>query len=122
MEDEPEKKAGEEPERFKPCVGDIVMRGYAPEGAEYTPSCGVVLHVFEDELGDRLYFVQMNRALILAKGPERLTQKELDRLRLHPATKAEWQKNMGEVEEWYAGEKAALYKAIEPFLISSDGN
>lgn len=47
------------------------MKGHA-EGA--TASCGVVLRIYEDVVGGRFYLVQMNRALILTRGPERLTQ------------------------------------------------
>jgi hypothetical protein len=103
-------------ESFRPAVGDLVLIGHA-EGN--TASCGVVLRVNEDLVGSRLYFVQMNRALLLNRGPERLTQDEFDTLGFHSSTDEEWQEDMRGAEEWYEAEKAKLYEAIEPYVSSA---
>jgi len=107
MENEPEEKP------YKPCVGDVVMKG-APEGV--LGACGVVLRVYEDMVGGRLYFVQWNRAIVYAKGPERMTQEEIELMGLHPATKAEWLEDFERYEALYAEEKAKLYESVQPYI------
>ena len=102
-----------EESEFRPCVGDLVMKGHSDCEAA---SCGVVLRTYEDIIGGRFYFVQMNLALILTKGPERLTQEEFGTLGFHAATKEEWQDDKRQVEEWYEDKKAKLYEAIQPFM------
>lgn len=98
---------------FKPLVGDVVMRG-APEGV--LGACGVVLRIYEDMVGGRLYFIQMNRALVYGKGPERLTQEEIDMMGFHPATKEEWREDLKRYEQIYAEEKAALLEAVKVYV------
>lgn len=106
-----QKRLAVENNQFRPCVGDLIKKGESQFA-----NVGVVIRVFEDMTGDRVYLVQMQKALLLMKGPDYLTQEQLDLLAFNPATRADWDRDRKEIQEWIADTQARLYEEIRSFV------
>lgn len=97
---------------FRPSIGDII----AYKLTNTKISCAVVLNIYEDIFGDRVYRIQTALHLIYLQGPSLLEQASVDTLSYFPVTTADFQSDYQECIAWYQQNYDELYQAIRPFV------
>lgn len=97
---------------FRPCVGDIIARKLTSE----KNTCAVVLEIYENVLGERVYRMQNVWRLLGLDRSYLVEQDVIDGLGHFPATRQDFQADYQEMLDWFLRRREEMYQAIRPFV------